>query len=514
MRRHIKIEGLLVTFLIAAGMIGASSAFAKCPNMPRVEQVTFKNSEPIVVDHKANKAEPPTTLKGFDGTLIQWKSPKAGEVTKNWPLAYVKGTEVLVEEIKLAVEPEAKKFFESEAEEPPKPTLTGSTTIKGEKVTFTREFTLAEIKTQLGEHEKYLTTGLLKTSKVLPKEVFFEKIKIKWKWTVKEKGGATIEPSAGESTHNLYVMNEKPLANTTIFLTLLDLDTLGIEKEKQPPSEEGVISGVWKGFSTVEAGVPRVHIRVYQPEGAEPAVNRTGEVLRYYKTFNAGKTLAELLTEEGTIRTSCPGRPTAESLLENLEGRCGTWAYTFKEALATEGVDSEVVGLIVKFGTECVPNIARFIIPCTMLVKNWTFGAGTGGELPYATNEVTDGNGVAGQGVANPVASFWDHAIVKAGPNKGASLYDPSYGSGPFSGKEGLAEGEKPSVESVLKEYQKKSIEGFCAPAKGELEAFEGKSEKEREEAEKEEKNLPPPSRCQKAPAAVQLTTTGAFTFP
>ena len=112
-------------------------------------------------------------------------------------------------------------------------------------------------------------------------------------------------------------------------------------------------------------------------------------------------------------------------------------------------------------------------------------------EFPYESKAVVDAEGVAGQGVKNPEPFFWDHVIVKAGPSGAASLYDPSYGTGPFNGKEG---GVSPTVESVLKEYQKASISGFCRP--GVLEAF-GK-----------------PRKCQKTPSALELDAGAGFTFP
>jgi hypothetical protein len=506
MRRYVKLQGPPTILLIVIGMIGASSALAKCPNMPRVEQITFKNSEEVVIDHQKNtthkeieegKVEKPTTLVGFDGTSVHWKSPNAGEVTKNWPLAYVKGTEVLVKEIQLAVEPEAKTFFETEAEEPPKPTLTGETTIKGEKVKFTREYTLAEIKTQLAAHAKFLTTGELKTSKALPKEVFFEKIKIKWKWTVKEKGGATIELPAGESTHNLYVMNEKPPAGTEIFLTFLDLDTLGVEKETQPPSEAGVISGVWKGFTALEGGVPSVHIRVYEPKGAEPAINRSGTVLWYWGEVEPNKPLAKKGIEEITeteaqeAEAKCAAAA-ASDLLEQLAGRCDQWARVLQYALSLEGVKSEVLQLRTKFAGE--EKVCEKGLECLFLVKNWTFGKVGVGEFPYAPSETTHTEGIAGQGVKNPPPAFFNHYIVRAGLAGGSKLYDPSYASAPYTG------GATPTEKSVLEEFQTNSIAGFCRPAKaGEFLAAQ--------------------TACQKTPAKLQLQAlkengTEGFTFP
>jgi len=514
MKRHIKKLSLLTACSIAIGLVGMDSALAGCPNMPKVEQINFKGNEAVAIDHQKNSTheevelgtlEKPIKINEFEGgTSLEWKATKAGVLKKSWPLVYVKGTEMLIEEVALAVEAAAEKFLETEAVEPPKPTLRGETTIKGDKISFTKEFTLAELKAQFTAHKGLLTTGELKTSKTLPDEVFSEEIKIKWKWTVKEKGGATVEPSAGESAHFLYTTFAKALGSKEIYLTLLDLATDGIEAKSEPPDEEEAISGVWKGFAYSGVGLPEVGIRVFNP-AIGLFVDRTGTDLWYYSEVTPKQTLAELVTDEGT-RLSCPVPAEAKSLLEHLEGRCGTWASTFGEALATEGIKSEEVGLFVKFGPKCKDDGE-----CVMLIKNWGFGALKEEEFPYTTSEATDEVGVPGQGVKNPVPFFWDHAIVKAGPSGSAALYDPSYGTGPFHGS--IKEGET-AVESVLKEYQKKSIDGFCAPTEGEAKKFEEKSEAERKKALEEEKGVPEPSRCQKAPTEILQIDAPGLTFP
>ena len=44
--------------------------------------------------------------------------------------------------------------------------------------------------------------------------------------------------------------------------------------------------------------------------------------------------------------------------------------------------------------------------------------------------DAIDEPGVAAQGNSNPLAVFADHALVQ----KGTQIYDPSYGTGPFTG--------------------------------------------------------------------------------
>jgi hypothetical protein len=466
--KHPKFEGLLVMSLLATSLFLASSALAKCPNMPRVQQITFKKSEPVLVDHRKNSThgeiEKAISISEFDGDSIFWKSPNPGEITKNWPIAYVKGTEVLIEEVKLAVEPAAKTFLETEVEEPPEPKVVGEVTVKGTKITFTKKFTIAEIKTQLAAHATYLTTGEMTTSATLPSEVLYESATINWKWVVKEKGGPTIEPSAGTSTHNLYITNEKALTGTEIFLTILDLDTQNIEKEAKPPNEERVIKGAWKGFSTLEgaANIPSVHIRAYNATtGAW--VNRSGTVLWYWteetpNTALSGKKVEENgeIDETEELSSKCGNLETA-AVLESLKGTCDWWAATFKNALAVEGIKSEIIQLQVKYaGGE--GKVCEKGLECVMLVKNWTLKNPGMGEFPYAPAEVVRTKGVPGQGLENPPAAFYNHYIVKAGPAAGAMMYDPSYGAGPFSG------GVTPTEKSVLEEFQSKSLDGFCRP--------------------------------------------------
>jgi hypothetical protein len=502
--KHLRVVGVLVMSLLATSLVLASSALAhKCPNMPRVEQITFKESEPILVDHRKNSAhgenEKAIGIGEFEGEPF-WKSPNPGEITKNWPVAYARGKEMLIQEVKLAVSAEAKTFLETETEEPPKPKVVGEVTVKGTKITFTREYTIAEIKTQLAAHATYLTTGEMTTNTTLPNEVFYESATINWKWVVKEKGGATIEPTAGTSTHNLYTTYEKPLAGTEIFLTILDLDTQNIEKEVKPPTEAGVIKGTWKGFSTLEgaANIPSVHIRAYNA-ATGAWINRSGTVLWYWSeqtpnTALSGKSIEEdRETEEAEELASECGSLQTAALLERLKGTCDWWAAALKNALAVEGLKSEIIQLQVKYaGGE--GKICEAGFECAMLVKNWTFKNPGMGEFPYAPAEVVRTKGVPGQGLENPPAGFYNHFIVKAGPTAGGMMYDPSYGAGPFSG------GATPTEKSVLEEFQSASLDGFCRPkAVGEI----GRA----------------PTACQTTPAKLQLkgfeeSGKEGFTFP
>jgi hypothetical protein len=108
-----------------------------------------------------------------------------------------------------------------------------------------------------------------------------------------------------------------------------------------------------------------------------------------------------------------------------------------------------------------------------MLVKTWGQVPGQANSNdPLFTEKATalvDTIGAAGQGNENPPPYFWDHAIVKAGKMLSAALYDPSYATGPFPTEAELNEIEamtraQPNQATVLTQYQKASMTGFCKP--------------------------------------------------
>jgi hypothetical protein len=431
------------------------------PAAPRVEWIDFKENQPVLVDHQKEVAEKATSIEGVGGKdKVEWKSPKAGEFTKNWPLAYVQKEKVKLEEARFNVPAATRKFLEENAEGEPE--VVGEATIAGVLIKFKKTFTLAELKKQFGEHAEYITTGALESANALPEKVFYELSTFTWKWTVKEKERAeAFEQELGKSKHNVYVLFSAPLEKTEIYLTLLDLDTRNAAKEAQPLKESTAITGLWKGFSTVEGGVPSVHVRTYNPASETGSLEPNGKkVFEYYgEIVKPGKNLEEVYKEEITLKKrseTCPLVPFV-GMLESFAGRCGAWAEALINAFATEGIKSSLVHLFVEYGKgECKTKEK-----CIMLVKNWAFGKKGAGEFPFAAAEVKDLEGVAGQGVKNPPPFFWDHAIVKVGAKGSAVLYDPSYGNGPFPGTEVL---EKPTEISVLEEYEKRSIDGFCAP--------------------------------------------------
>lgn len=472
------------------------------PVPPRVEQVNFTNNIAVTIDHQKDVfPEKAVEIGNYEGKAgegkdaIEWKSPKAGEVTKNWPIAYPQKTKIKLE-VKLPLEVATQEFLEKKIEG--EPLLTGEATFGGTTLKFEKKFTAAAIKANKG----FLATGEIESNVALPAKVLYALTGITWKFEYKGIGAAATKVKLGNTTHNLYTTFESPLGGTEVYLTVLDMDTLGIEKEAAL-NEGTTIAGTWKGFSSFEGtpSIPSVHIRTYNPSSVTGELDRVGKVLEYYgEVVKPKKTLTEVYKEEITNAKrliTCPGAPFV-ALMETGAGRCGAWAEALVGALATEGVKSELVHLFAVFGAAKTVCATRNV--CIMLVKNWSFGMPGFGEFPYETNQVTDEEGVPGQGVKNPPPFFWDHAIVDAGKAGSAALYDPSYGKGPFLGTEIV----KPGTEkSVLEEYQKKDIDGYCRS-----------TVVEQEEVEKSIKGNAAPIECQKTPAALELTPVNTFTFP
>ncbi len=472
------------------------------PPPPRVEQVNFSKNLAVKIDHTKNVfPEKALAIGEYEGKVgegkdeIEWKSPKIGEVAKNWPIAYVLGTKIKLE-VKLALEAATQTFLEKNIEG--EPVLTGEATYGGTTLKFEKKFSAAAIKANRG----FLVTGEIESSNALPAKVLYALTSISWKWEYKEKGAVATKIKLGNTTHNLYSTFATPVTGEEIYLTVLDFDTLGIEKETSL-SKTTAIAGVWKGFSHLEGtpGVPSVHVRTYNPATSTGELDRENRVLEYYGEIVKPKlSLREVYEEEiikGKRILMCPAFA-AVLMLESAVGRCGAWASLFVNALGIEGVVSELINIFVKFGAAKAPCSTIYV--CVMLIKNWSFGTPGFGEFPYEINQVKDEEGVPAQGVKNPPPFFWDHAIVKAGVEGSEALYDPSYGAGPFLGTEVV----KPATEkSVLEEYQKKSIDGYCRSTTAEQELVE-----------KGEKEAAAPIECQKVPAALELAPEKTFKFP
>jgi hypothetical protein len=470
-----KIAGSSFIILLILGTLGTVGAEAQCPNMPppKVERVDFKGNVAVSVDHQTDtKNEAPLSIKEYgENNEVEWQLSSMPGNIKNWPVVYPRetaGVETKPElEARFELEAVTKKFLETEIEGAAE--ILGELTLGASTLKFEKKFAnAAEVATQV-KGLGYLSTEAVKSTTPLPQSVLlYENAPIAWTMAGTEiKGKKAFLFQMGKSTHNFYVTNAPAIGGITNYLTLLDLDTKGIEKEatKQPPSETEVIKGIWSEFKTRNIG-----FRWY--EIGPGTIHRGGSTLEYYEENDTvGDTLKQI--KEANIPACTVGG--VEGLLRQAEGQCGAWALAMSYALALEGVSSVTLEVVAKFGAAGEPCEAAKA--CNMLIKDWEFvGAGGGGKFPYPATDVNDLAGLPGQGTANPPAVFGNHFIVEAGKGSG-KLYDPSYGTGPFEGAE------------PLKEFQKNSIEGFC-------EAFVGNETK-----------------CQVAPAALQLVSTVSNKF-
>jgi hypothetical protein len=421
-------------FLVALIVTAVCAASALAWPKPEVAQIEFASSLPILIDHEHDVlGEEPQEIKSFaneelqcNGEAVEWRAV-AGHVFKNWPVAYVQNTTMTLNV----------GFYAGAARDTLKnrvegnPTITGETTVAGKPLVFTTELNLQKVKSELKEGEYFCVQGI-SADQPLPAGVRHQQMEITWRWRAREKrnkGSVTLVQKLGSSRHHLYVTFQKPLSWATTYFTLLSLDSV----TQEAPTEDSVVKNVWKDFTSMgPQGAPTTHLRTYNPASGTIGL---GPTLKYYREEPPGRTLQAFGKTVGEI-ASVPGvciEYTTKGLLESGEGRCGAWARAFKDALGVEGIESTVVGL--------KPTCE----PCLMLVKNWKFGKPESGlTFPYSASAVTDQLGVPAQGVRNPPSAFTDHAVVRFD----SSIYDPSYGAGPFTGG--------------LLEYQKASIDGFC----------------------------------------------------
>jgi hypothetical protein len=442
--------------------VGGKKWSAKRTPPGRPEWVDFENNQPVLIDHTKNtkhgEKEAAVNIEQVGAKRsVEWESPKAGEVVKNWPLAFVTKTTIKLS-TRIALEKVTAEFLEKNIEG--NTVITGETAIGGVSIKFTKELTLEEIKKQLGEDKTFLTASKFETSAPLGEKVVKSLATITWKWSFKEIGQAnSTEQELGKSTHTFYSLYKNPLA--TIYFTILDLATINIQAQAEPFGEEKVIAGAWAGFATKEkegeAGrctvleCPTIHIRTYEPKTG--TITRTGTtVLWYYEEVKLATLEEYILKKLGSAQ--CAFVQTTAALLESLSGECSSWQDAFKNTLAIEGLSSTALEIVVKFpkgeGKPC--EVAAV---CYFLVKNWEFiGKGSSGDplFPYTWAEVEDENGLAGQGIENPQSYFLNHQIIEVGNN----LYDPSYGTAP------IGNGKPEEKAANLLKYQEASISAFC----------------------------------------------------
>jgi uncharacterized protein YacL (UPF0231 family) len=481
------------------------------PTPPKIEQVDFANNIPVIIDNQHNgEAEPEVAIEEYAGhDNVEWEySPTKNELIKSWPVAYVNETTPELKARFQLLAPTKQLILEKRIEG--KPVITGKTTLNGEVLSFTKEFASIEaLETQVKKHEGYIEIGEsgetpILANKTLHGRVGYEPMTIEWTWTIKVAGTASnVTQNLGSSKSELYVTSEKPAVApcrtvaeaesvkfpegkeeegeeiqkispcTPFYFSALYVASTSIE-QVGPRTEAEKITDIWKGFSEKELlpldqrrnnppiKVPK-RVRPWWPFFGQPGPPVQFQ-FKYYQPVEAGKTataLAKPAQSQWQNLAPCGTSPLL-ALLASGTGRCGAWSEWLLEAFLIEGVTANKVGLVVR--PAVIGGVKKCDLVCTMLVKKWQFadGRGTSGnqEFPFKASEVTDLNGIAGQGVENPPPFFWDHVIVRAGTGKppGApmQLFDPSYGEGPFSGK---APGERVGA------YQAGALDGFCKPA-------------------------------------------------
>jgi hypothetical protein len=488
------------------------------PAPPEVEQVDLTNDMPVIVDDQ-NGMEPesPEAIEEFTGhNKVQWEySPKPGELTKSWPVAYVQGTTPELK-ARFALPAETKQMILEKRIEG-KPVIKGQTVLDGESIAFTKEFAkVEELEAQAKAHEGYIelessSGSPIVANKPLPERVGYESMTIKWAWEIKIKGeSSTDSQSLGSSTLDLFLTYAKPptpacqtvaeaeaaateLAEaekegtcTPIYFTMLESIATNVEQVRPP--EKAIIDAAWRVFGKTGNEFPLRQDdpwRVTFPGILVPGVRSIWYALnprpgsgprgswiparwwyRYYGAVQPGRTAAAPVN-----RVGCG---TFVKLYKDGVGRCGAWAEALMVSLRAMGANSaELIHLVVNFGASPQPCNENEPMVCIMLVKWWNFNPRTpySGDpnFPFLATSVLDLLGAAGQGNENPPPYFWDHAITKAGTGLSAALFDPSYGTGSFPTATEVTEIEartrtQPTQEGVLKQYQEASMAGFCRP--------------------------------------------------
>ncbi|MDZ4371780.1 MAG: hypothetical protein U1C74_10205, partial [Phenylobacterium sp.] len=470
------------------GRFGSSCAAPHPPQGPvnpkggpaarvRVKQVDFKTDHNIIRDRlkpaNAQKIdENPDSLPNFGTDKVEWKDVKPAfpdTVTeKNWPVTYVRNTKITLDSVTFRVELAGPPLANVK--------MRGTTTVGNKTLIFEKP----GVTLNPGD----VTVTNLTSNVELPNEVTLEEpMTINWQAVLAD--GSTID--AGQSKHNIYVTLKGPI--TTVYFTTLDLSTHGAAGAQD---DAAAISGIWSQFeataptdtATGKTGkaAPEVRREEFDPVSGDittkghlsgtlvhgPPATQFGARLKYWTEVPPDKTLAGLFKEG--VAFACTAFFTVEELLSQAEGRCGAWAAFFIHVLGNHGVVATNVHFGVTQENKCVvhPVLGKPSANCIFLVSTWTFtpGAANGGPkpggtgnmtYPYKWEDVTDNNGVPGQGVRNPQPFFFDHAIVHAN----GQLYDPSYGLGPYAGA---------TLTDRLQAYENANIAGYCWP-NGQLQA-------------------------------------------
>lgn len=314
---------------------------------------------------------------------------------RNYPVAYVRNTAPTIEG-KIAVKP------------------TGLTSVSGFtakiRVTGPGAIEIDETAATIGTDELILPAKA-STGNFVNEIDYLNPMTLTWEVDVNDEGSWC---EAGDTAHRTYVTLGAP-ATTMRQETLFDI---GCRKADAETTAAGATAKIWSEFTDRD-------VRKVDPNTGQP----TGTQMTYYSSYDPRDS-------HGTAVCTAP------QLLEANDGQCGSWADLLIRIRQVQGIDDPDEYVIFESSN---PSEG-------FAVKNWTFAAtGTSGNpnYPYlnicplgngsinanfdavrgassynwAYAEVTDGNGIEGQGTQNPASLFGNHQVMISG-----QFYDPSYG--------------------------------------------------------------------------------------
>jgi hypothetical protein len=252
------------------------------------------------------------------------------------------------------------------------------------------------------------------TNPIADAVAYFRAFEIEWYVSsLKYVGGETrIWDQAGKSSNEMYVTWAAPTLSGPIYHTVIHVPTVA---SIGATATTAIINFTWNKFATRE---------VYK---ANPAVGppQPGEDRRlyYYKSWRIVS-------------------HTTEALLRQGDGQCDAWANYFADCLGAIGItlpEKPYVkfspglgdGFMIKNAGHCAggeqspePNYPYFNEFTTYLDRWYNSTRYVWGDVAGQNVDIHDGDGVSGQGTANPLSTFANHVLVKLN----GTYYDPSYG--------------------------------------------------------------------------------------
>lgn len=205
-------------------------------------------------------------------------------------------------------------------------------------------------------------------------------------WSYAETNETTFHP-LGTSSNRVYVSWHAP-TTANLFHTVVDV---ACRNATSMTIESNIVVGIWGDFSDRS---------VVKADGTGP--------MKYWGNY----VLTNVLANPATLLGGTVG-----DLVNYSDGRCGAWARFFRDTLKAQGItNSAVVGVLPNFDGWSAHRLRvknQNVIPIFL-------------TPPGPPQEML---GIPGQGNADPISIFVDHAIV----TYGGKFYDPSYGGTTFT---------------------------------------------------------------------------------